>query len=46
MVWNSPFFGKITGHFSPTVLPFPFVEVVALGGASGNFQSRDGTVSL
>jgi hypothetical protein len=52
MVWNSPFFGKITGHFLPTV-PLSLLEVSrvvvdvgALGGASGNFQSRASTISL
>jgi hypothetical protein len=52
MAWNSPFGGKITGHFSPTV-PLTLLEVSrvvvgvgAPGGASGNFQSRASKISL
>jgi hypothetical protein len=46
------FVGKITGHFSPIVPPFPAGGLSrrcrrgAPGGASGNFQSRASTISL
>jgi hypothetical protein len=52
MARNSPFVGKITGHFSLTV-PLSLLEVSrvvvgvgAPGVASGNFQSRARTISL
>jgi hypothetical protein len=40
MVWNSPFVGKITGHFSPIGVSRVAVDVGASGGTSGNFQSQ------
>jgi hypothetical protein len=47
-----PFVGKITGHFLP-IFPLSLLEVCrvvvgvgAPGGAKGDFQSRDCTISL
>jgi hypothetical protein len=52
LAWKSPFVGKITGHFSPTVPSFPARGLSrcwrrgAPGGASGNFQSSFRTIRL
>jgi hypothetical protein len=44
MVWNSPFVDKITGHFSPTVPPFPagVSSVVVDVGAPGDDEEEEG----
>jgi hypothetical protein len=38
MAWNSPFFGKITGHFLPTVPPFPARGLLCRHRCGGAWQ--------